>query len=209
MPSPASSCSGRLCLYGPGAARLHEELIPVTARWTDPKIRKGPLSPYAREAESRTMDLLEEAILLKGGRPVTDAVLKQLQACAPRDVQELLPHLTARGEEYAEDAEKKLRERGRGRGQGDAGDPRNPAEAHRRDGREAREGRRPAAAARFRRRTRTNCASLRPTSDTGASGWPASSEELQTEPDRIRELYEVKARRIEPVGLVYLWPVTG
>jgi hypothetical protein len=33
--------------------------------------------------------------------------------------------------------------------------------------------------------------------------------ELQTEPDRIRELYQVKARRIEPVGLVYLWPVTG
>ena len=33
--------------------------------------------------------------------------------------------------------------------------------------------------------------------------------ELQTEPDRIRELYKVKARRIEPVGLVYLWPVTG
>jgi hypothetical protein len=33
--------------------------------------------------------------------------------------------------------------------------------------------------------------------------------ELQTEPNRIRELYQVKARRIEPVGLVYLWPVTG
>ena len=33
--------------------------------------------------------------------------------------------------------------------------------------------------------------------------------ELQTEPDRIREVYEVKATRIEPVGLVYLWPVTG
>ena len=37
---------GRLCLYGPGAARLHEELIPVTARWTDPKIRKD--GPHAR-----------------------------------------------------------------------------------------------------------------------------------------------------------------
>ncbi len=33
--------------------------------------------------------------------------------------------------------------------------------------------------------------------------------ELRTEPDRIRELYDVKATRIEPVGLVYLWPVTG
>src|SRR5256885_8062240 len=32
---------GRLCLYGAGAARLHEELIPVTARWTYPEKRKG------------------------------------------------------------------------------------------------------------------------------------------------------------------------
>jgi len=40
---------GRLCLYGPSAARLHEELIPVTARWVDPQLRKEPLKPYARE----------------------------------------------------------------------------------------------------------------------------------------------------------------
>ena len=73
---------GRLCLYGPGAARLHEELVPVTARWTDPKVRKGLLSPYAREAELKTMDLLEEAILLKTGGGVTGVVLKQLQASA-------------------------------------------------------------------------------------------------------------------------------
>ena len=103
---------GRLCLYGPGAARLHEQLVPVTARWTDPKVRKGLLNPYARQAESKTLDLLEEAILLKTGGAVTGVVLNQLQTSAPRDVQELLPHLTARGEEFARDAEKKLRERG-------------------------------------------------------------------------------------------------
>ncbi len=34
-------------------------------------------------------------------------------------------------------------------------------------------------------------------------------DELKIEPDRIRELYDVKATRIEPVGLVYLWPETG
>ena len=33
--------------------------------------------------------------------------------------------------------------------------------------------------------------------------------ERETEPDRIRALYEVKARRIEPIGIVYLWPVTN
>jgi hypothetical protein len=34
-------------------------------------------------------------------------------------------------------------------------------------------------------------------------------EELKTEPQRIADIYKVKAQRVEPVGLVYLWPVTG
>ena len=33
--------------------------------------------------------------------------------------------------------------------------------------------------------------------------------DLKTEPSRIRQFYEVRARRVEPVGLVYLWPDTG
>jgi len=37
----------------------------------------------------------------------------------------------------------------------------------------------------------------------------ALEHELDSEPQRIREQYDVKATRIEPVGLVYLWPVTG
>jgi hypothetical protein len=34
-------------------------------------------------------------------------------------------------------------------------------------------------------------------------------QELVGEPERIEAVYRVKARRVEPVGLVYLWPVTG
>src|SRR5439155_12106207 len=44
---------GRLAVYGAGAARLHEELITVTARWIDPADRKTPLAPYGRDAEAR------------------------------------------------------------------------------------------------------------------------------------------------------------
>ena len=103
---------GRLCLYGPAAARLHEELIPVTARWVDPQLRKEPLKPYARESETRTLGLLDQALLSGTGRAITDRVLEQLQAAAPRDVEELLPHLQARGEDYARDARKMLLDRG-------------------------------------------------------------------------------------------------
>jgi hypothetical protein len=35
------------------------------------------------------------------------------------------------------------------------------------------------------------------------------STELQTEPERIRKTYVVNASRIEPVGVVYLWPKSG
>ncbi|MGO8747547.1 MAG: DISARM system SNF2-like helicase DrmD [Thermoguttaceae bacterium] len=199
---------GRLCLYGAGAARLHEDLIQVTARWADPKIRKGELNPYARDAESRTMDLLEEAILLKGGRPITDAVLKQLQTCAPRDVQELLPHLTARGQEYAEDADKKLRDRG----EAEAKAMREILETQQKHISET--------VAKYEKmddRQRRldfgdNEDELRQL-ESNKRYWTkrlaSLQRELQTEPDRIRDLYQVKAKRIEPVGLVYLWPVTG
>ena len=34
-------------------------------------------------------------------------------------------------------------------------------------------------------------------------------QELKEEPARMLRSYEVRARRLEPVGLVYLWPVTG
>jgi len=34
-------------------------------------------------------------------------------------------------------------------------------------------------------------------------------EEIVTEPERIQQTYQVKAERIEPVGIVYLWPVSS
>ena len=33
--------------------------------------------------------------------------------------------------------------------------------------------------------------------------------DLEQEPGRIRAFYEVQAQRVEPVGLVYLWPETN
>ena len=33
--------------------------------------------------------------------------------------------------------------------------------------------------------------------------------DLKQEPGRIRAFYDVQAKRVEPVGLVYLWPETN
>lgn len=40
---------GRLCLYGARGVRLHEELLPVSARWTDPAGRKGRTDPLPED----------------------------------------------------------------------------------------------------------------------------------------------------------------
>jgi hypothetical protein len=199
---------GRLCLYGPGAARLHEELIPVTARWTDPQIRQTALSPYAREAETRTLTLLETALGESHGHPIADTVIQQLQHSALQDVEELLPHLQARGEAYARDAEQKLQQR-------------SDAEAKAmHDILETQKRHITTTVARHDKMD-THQLSLdfgdnedeRRQLEANKRYWSqrlvALEGELQTEPDRIRDLYEVKATRIEPVGVVYLWPVTG
>nr|HQU44989.1 hypothetical protein [Pirellulales bacterium] len=199
---------GRLCLYGPGAARLHEELIPVTARWTDPSIRKTDLSPYARESETKTLGLLDEALIAGTGRNIDHQILKQLQASAPKDIKQLLSHLQTRGEEYAADAKKKLVERG----QAEAKAMREILETQKKYIAET-----VAKHDKLDSRQRTldfgdQQEELRQL-ESNRRYWDkrltALETELRTEPDRIRELYDVKATRIEPVGLVYLWPVTG
>lgn len=196
---------GRLSLYGVGAARLHEELIPVTARWTDPKIRKTTLSSYARDAETRTMALLEESLAAKSFRSLTKEVLKQLQTTAPRDVQELLPHLQTRGLENAKDAEKKLKAR---------------AEAEAKEMMKILETQKAHIGQTAAKHQKEQTGFLYPDMEDerrqleeNKRYWGTRltmlERELKTEPERIREVYQVKAQRIEPVGLVYLWPVTG
>ena len=93
---------GRLCLYGRRAERLHEEIVPLAARWIDPGQRSGPLRAYAREAETRTLDLLEQSLTGRRDWTPRDVIRKRLLAAAPRDVEELLPQLEPRAEELAE-----------------------------------------------------------------------------------------------------------
>ena len=104
---------GRLSLYGKGAVRLHEEMLTVTARWSEPSGRRGPLSAYSREAEAKTLELLEDALRRDAGGKVAEQVRQRLLATIPRDIEELLPQLERRATDAKADAEKRLAERGR------------------------------------------------------------------------------------------------
>jgi hypothetical protein len=194
---------GRLCVYGPHAARLHEELIPVTARWIELSLRKHALSPYGREAEVKTLDLLESALLPTSAPDVDPVIQAKLREAAPRDIEELLPHLEIRVRELSEGVRMALAKRA------------DQEATAMRTILEEQKKRVADIAAKYRdpqMRLEFNDEEERQL-ESNQRHWEkrlqAIDRELATEPERIRSLYEVKAQRIEPVGLVYLWPVTG
>jgi superfamily II DNA or RNA helicase len=194
---------GRLALYGPGAARLHEELVPVTARWVDPMIRKSELSIYSREAEDKTLNLLNTALLERYERTIPEVVTKQLQESAPRDVRELLPHLEARAEEYARDAAGLLQKRA----QAESDSMRKLLELQQKDIRTKIEqhDKSPQLSLDFPDEEKRQLEANRRYWDRRLL---ALESELVSEPKRIRGVYEVRTKRVEPVGLVYLWPIS-
>jgi SNF2 family DNA or RNA helicase len=194
---------GRLALYGPGAARLHEEIIPVTARWREPN-RTEPLSPYARTAETETLRLLEDALGAPRDHRLNDTIRHNLLEAAARDVADLLPHLESRAREYEDDARAALGRR---------------AEAEAKAMREILDLQQTHLLATMSAHDKNLQLLLDFTEDERRQKehdrryWDTRLGEVkferETEPDRIRALYEVKARRVEPIGLVYLWPVTN
>jgi hypothetical protein len=198
---------GRLCLFGPHAARLHEELLTVTARWIESDRRRPALQPYARDAEARTLTLLEESLLPAGRGRVTDVVERRLRGGVARDVRELLPHLNARGTELAAEAERLLADRG----EREAKSMRDILQAQQKRIRET--ARKYDDDPQFRLRFAGEHEEESRQAEADRRYWDkrlaAIALELDREPARIREVYAVRARRIEPVGLVYLWPVTG
>jgi hypothetical protein len=194
---------GRLALYGGGAVRLHEELVTVTARWTPPQDRKAPLTPYARDAETRTMGILQDSLKPDGNsKAVPDTARQRLQTSLAQDVAELLPHLEQRGKAAREEAEQQLSERGK-----------VETESLKR----ILEDQRRRVLAKYRA-TEAEQLLLGFSDDEKRQlvadrrhweRWLANVDgDLAREPNRIAEFYQTKSFRLEPVGLAYLWPVS-
>jgi hypothetical protein len=196
---------GRLSLYGRRAERLHEELVPITARWIEPSQRKGPLKAYAREAEARTMELLERSLLAVEGSMPAEAIQQKLLAAAPRDIEELLPQLEPRARELAALAAQRLEQRG----EQEERDLRETLERQRDRVREELEKTEP----RLRQLTLSFDDDEKRQLEADVKSWRTRLEQFERdlahEPRRVREFYEVRTSRVEPVGLVYLWPETN
>ena len=197
---------GRLSLYGRGAERLHEEIVPLAARWVEPSRRSGPLKAYARDAETKTLALLDRSLSDSADRLPNDMIQKKLLDAAARDIEELLPQLEPRANELAELAIKRLRARGEGEEQ----NLRNTLQAQR--DRVIKELQKHTTAFTQlaldlgddddKRQLESNLKSWK-------TRLKQFERDLAREPRRFRAFYEVKAQRVEPVGLVYLWPETN
>ena len=194
---------GRLGLLGPRAGRLHDEIIAVAARWRPISARTAPLEPYAEggKAEMQAFVMLDAALPEADANRVAPEVERRLADTIERDVEELRLHLEQRASVAMAEAERLLKTRA---------------------DREADE-----LATLIRERTQRiliaqkNAAQLElefapdelKQLRAEQKHWEKRLRDLETElregPERLRESYTVRSARVEPVGLVYLWPVSG
>src|SRR5580700_5800101 len=97
---------GRLALYGPGAARLHEEIILVTAAWTEEGQGTKPLRPFGTVREEATLDQLDQAF--RTPRSPAGHVVERIRQWAAQDAADLEPELQRRAEAQKAEAIKQL-----------------------------------------------------------------------------------------------------
>jgi hypothetical protein len=194
---------GRLSIYGDLATRLHDEIVVVAADWLSPEARgKGKLRPLSETEKATALELVETSLANPRLRDVPPKLLAQFQVHAVQDVTELLPHLDKRAEELSARAAKKLLDRGQ---------------------KEAKEMTQLLIEQRDRileqeaksKTTQLSLFNLQEQEQLGADirHWQKRlaqiDRELDSEPQRIEHIYQVKASRIDPVGIVYLYPVSG
>lgn len=203
---PMAVLLGRLSLFGPGGTRLHDEVLAAAAPWEAPESRgRRTLRPLGEGDKADVLRLVEEALAQQRLQEASRALHQRLRANASRDVSELTPHLERRAGVL------------RGRAVRDL-DKRAAAEAEQMaailQGQRERIQARQAEVEREARQqklgfNRAEERQLAADRKHWAARLQAIADELASEPDRIRASYTVKAWRVEPVGLVYLWPLSS
>ena len=204
-PIPKVIVLGRLSLFGERASRLHDEVVAVAAEWLDPQARgRGKLRPLSEGEKADVLEELEHSLATPRLREVTPSFIERCKEYASRDVEDLLSHLERRAQTLAERALRKLTQRG----EREATQMKKLLE----DQRER--------ILKHEAKYDLNYYQLElfPSDEprqleSDRHHWRIRvkqlEEEIETEPRRIQEAYDIKASRVEPVGLVYLWPVSN
>jgi hypothetical protein len=188
---------GRLSLFGPGAARLHDELVSVSARWLDGG-GKGHLKPFGDDADRRAIEQLEVTLAEAPALAATpDKVRSRLLSNASSDFAALWPALEVEAAAREKEARKKLAHRG------------------------AAEAKALAEILLTQRETITEALGaqleLNLTAKNEIDQWKrdknhleqrlsALEKELAEQPEALKQTYEIRLTRVTPIGMVYLWP---
>ncbi len=181
---------------------MHDQVLAVAARWTDSTIRGEPLKPYADATLDKTMELLEQALGADATHELPSQVRQRLGSGGSRDLEELRPHLKAQSDDLIARATADLRTRG----DREAAEMRAILETQRQRIQKTaveKDLQQPGLFDQDERRQ------LEADKRHWHKRLDELARELDSEPSRIRQSYEVKTARFEPVGLIYLWPITG
>ncbi|WP_420430983.1 helicase-related protein [Hyphobacterium sp.] len=188
---------GRLSLYAKGAASLHSEIVPITA-----SINTASVTPLkdegrtAREVLRELADAVEESVL------ASEDIQTAFRARAVDDAQALRPLLHDRAEIIEASAREDLSK---------------IADAHSVSLRKLLEGQKSALRREIEKpeaevqmaldlRTSDDIEQRKQDEEHWRRRLTRIDEEIAREPEDVRRMYEIVARRLEPVGLVYLLP---
>ncbi|MFK9004752.1 DISARM system SNF2-like helicase DrmD [Pseudomonas pergaminensis] len=194
---------GRLSLFGKGAARLHDQLVSVAARWVETS--DSPLKPFAEDADRRALDSLEQVLVesptLEG---ISDSVREKVIAAAPTLFSQLWEYVEAEADARAQEALLDLERRGL-----DEAQQLEEILKRQRDAIERQlQLKAPQLAFDFETLTKGEQKQVEAERKHMEQRLIAIDREILEEPDDLKSLYHVSLRRLQPVGLVVLWPKT-
>ena len=230
-PQPRVLVLGRLSLFGQGATRLHDELISVIADWHPGADRTTALQPLIDGEREQAWSVLQQALVAGTSEGISKTLRDQLQAQAPEDVAALKPALDQAAEQAQAVAAALLKQRGAAEAAAlkevlRAQRSRINATVKQRNRDLAKLDRQAAAAdptaliPGLEEQLDVPALDLQKLSTqerkqlaADQKHWQRRLEtieaELSSEPKRIQESYRVITHRLEPAGLVYLWPISG
>lgn len=155
------------------------------------------------EGEKRdVLQILEDSLANRRLQEVSPTLVERLKKHTARDVEDLLSHLERRATELTERAKRKLEQRG---------------EKEAAEMKILLEEQRDRILKQFRQYETQQLSLFNPEElrqiDADRRHWEVRivqlESEILSEPERIQQTYQVKAERIEPVGIIYLWPVSS
>jgi len=195
----------RLSLFGPGAARLHDELVAIAAPWNGDVATARSVEPYRDAATITKAVELTERLLATGAKLPGKTIRENIAASTEALFTALWRPLHDEADARAARAKSGLATRARK----EADDLRSLLERRRKDLRarivELRQGELlldTSETATLREQQRQARLDL----DAMAHRDTAFEVDIDREPEAVAALYEVRMTRLSPVGLVVSWP---